>query len=175
MLRGLCQVLSVVALVIVSLARPSLAPAQSPLPDEERVEIVRAVLEAEMRRQRRTFENVTHLSTEGIAALAPERFAADFGLTLLTPGEIKERAKDFMGARYLVFEDFKIEGERAVVRLAAATEATPCFGTYHKIRKEFTYRLEKAGEGWRAELAGHPLAYRDFGAKPNNGIQRTRN
>ena len=175
MRRGLCWVLSVAGLLTVSPAGPGLALTQSALPEKERAEIVRAVLEAEMRRQSRTFEDVTHLSTERIASLAPERFAADFKLTLLTPGEIKERAEDFMGARYLVFLDFEIEGASAAVRLATVAEATPCFGTYHKRQKEFGYRLEKVGAGWRAELAGHPLAHRDFGAKPNNGIPRTRN
>lgn len=175
MLRGSCRVLLVTALLIMPLAGPRSAPAQPTHPNEEKYGIVRAVLEAEVSRQKRTFEYVTHLSTEGIAHLAPESFAADFKPTLLTPDEIKGRAGGFMGVKYLVFEDFKIEGARAAVRLAAITEATPCFGTYYKHQKGFTYRLEKAGDVWRAELAGHPLAYRDFGAKPNNGTRRTRN
>jgi hypothetical protein len=159
----------------VSLASHSLALAQSPLPDEDEAGIVRAVLEAEMGRQRRTFVECHPPLDRGDRPPGPGAIRRGLRLTLLTPGEIKERAGGFVGARHLVFEDFKIEGARGAVRLAVAMEATRCSGTYYKHQKEFTYRLEKAGEGWKAEPVGHPLAHPDFGVKPNNGIQRTRN
>ena len=167
MLRSLYQVLSAATLLILCLSCPGLVLSQSTLTGVERAEVVRAVLEAEQMRQGRAFESITQLSTENISSLNPARFAADFKLTLLTPNEIKVKAMDYIGAHYLVFTDFKIEGERAVVRLAAVKEVKPCFGPYQKHQTEFTYRLEKTGNEWKAKLVGHPLASPFFGVKPD--------
>ena len=172
MLQSSYQILRVAALLVLCLAIPDLALSQSTLLDSEKAEIVRAVLKSEQERQERAFESVTQLSTENIASLNPVRFAADFKLTLLTPYEIEEKAKDYIGAYYLAFKDFKIGGERAVVKLVVAKESTPCFGPYQKHQKEFTYRLERTGWGWKAELIGRPLANPVFGMKPNARINR---
>jgi hypothetical protein len=125
-------------------------------------------LEAERERQVRAFEHITHLSAENIESLNPAEFAAGFGLTLLTPKEIEERAKVFNGAHYLAFKEFNIEGARAVVKLAVTREGTPCFGPYQKYEDEFTYRLERINGAWKAKDASPP-----FGAKPNNGMHLT--
>ena len=174
MCRSSCHVLRAAALLILCLSGPAPALSQSTLTDAEKAEVARAVLAAEQERQGRVFESVTQLSTENIAALAPAKFAADFKLTLLTPDEIKEKAEGFIGAHYLSFKNFKIEGERAAVTLAVTREMTPCFGPYRKHRQEFRYRVAKTDGEWKAQLVGHPLATPVFGVKPNNGMHPTR-
>jgi hypothetical protein len=138
--------------------------------DAQRAAVARAVLEAERERQVRAFEHVTQLSTENIESLNPAKFAADFELTLLTRSEIEERAKDFIGAHYLAFKGFNIEGGRAVVKLAVMREVTPCFGPYQQHQEEFTYRLERINGEWKAKVTS-PL----FRVKPNNGMHPTAN
>jgi hypothetical protein len=168
MLRNLSRVVGVVALIILRLAAPCPALPQSAATDAERVEVARAVLEAERERQVRAFEHITQLSTENIESLNPAEFAAGFALTLLTPKEIEERAQGFIGAHYLAFKEFNIEGARAVVKLAVTREVTPCFGPYQKHQEEFAYRLERINGAWKAKDATPP-----FGVKPNIGMHPT--
>jgi hypothetical protein len=83
-------------------------------------------------------------------------------MTLITPNEIRQGANSYVGVHYLVFRDFKIKEERAVVKLVAVSEETPCFGPYQKYQTELTYRLKKRVVGWRAELVGIPPGTRMF-------------
>lgn len=168
MLRSLCRVAGAVALITLRLSAPCHALPQSAVVDAERAAVARAVMEAERERQVRAFEHVTQLSTENIESLNPAKFAADFELTLLTRKEIEERAKDYIGAHYLTFKGFNIEGARAVVKLTVTTEMTPCFGPYQKQREEFTYLLERINGEWKAKVTGLP-----FGVKPYNGMRPT--
>ncbi len=147
------------------LAIPAIALAQStPFPGE-RTEIVRAVLKAERERQAREFESVSKLSTESIAALSPAQLAQDFQFNLLTPEEIKQRAKSFVGVDYLAFKDFHIETGRAVVRVLVAREVTPCFAPYQKQQKYLTFLLVKKDGKWQAERVWHPRANPYFDLK----------
>src|SRR5215203_5336374 len=137
MLRSSYQGLGAAALFILCLCGPALALSQFAVADAEKAEIVRAVLEVERERQRSAFESVTWLSTENVTSATPAGLAADFKLSLLGPGEIKERAESFIGVTYLTFKEFKIVGESAVVKLAVTREVTPCFGPNQKYQKEF--------------------------------------
>jgi len=134
----------------------ALAVAQSTPFASERAEIVRAVLKGERERQAREFERPNLLSTESIEALSPAQLAADFHFGLVTPEQIKERAKGYVGVHYLAFKDFKIETGRAVVRVVVAYEVTGCFGPYQKQEKYFTFVLLRKDGQWQAERVFHP-------------------
>jgi hypothetical protein len=168
MLRSLSRMAGAAALIILPLAAPCYALPQTAAADTEKAKVVRAVLEAERERQVRAFEHVPQLATENIESLIPAEVAADFGLTLLTAKEVEERAKGYIGAHYLAFKEFNIEGARAVVKLAVTREVTPCFGPYQKHEDDFTYRLERINGEWKAKAASPP-----FGVKPNIGMHPT--
>ena len=167
MLRSLSQVAGAAALIILRLAAPCHALPQAAA-GAERAEVVRAVLKAELVRQGRAFEHVPQLAVDNIEFLNLTEIAAGFGLTLLSAKEIEERAKGFIGAHYLAFKAFNIEGARAVVKLAVTREMTPCFGPYQKNGKEFTYRLERINGAWEVKAANP-----SFGVKPNKGMHPT--
>jgi len=174
MLHNLFRGLGTAALLFLCLSNTTLALYESALSeggfitDAEKTEIVRAVLEAELERQRSAFESVTQLSTENITSITPAGLAAGFKLSLLSPDGIKEQAKSFIGVTYLAFTEFNVRGDHAVVKLAVTREITPCFGPYQKQQKEVIYRLDRTNGGWKARAVSPP-----FDVKPNNGMHPT--
>jgi len=113
---------SAAVLLTIFLTSSNLVMSQSLPSDEDRIDVVRAVLEAELARQATAFETVRQLSTENIALLISTGVAAGLKLTPLSLTEITEKAYSFTGAHYLRFKSFKIEDRRSVVTLSLVSE-----------------------------------------------------
>ena len=158
---------SLSAAVLLTLFLSSANLAQSSLTDEDRTDVVRAVLEAELARQASTFENIWQLSTDtdNITLLSSPRVIADLKLAPLSLTEITEKAYSFTGARYLRFKRFNLEGSSAVVTLSVIKEVSPCFGPHQKELQNFTYRVTKVDGHWQAELTSNPSLSFTFGTK----------
>jgi len=161
--RSLCAAV----MLILFLAGSNLVMAQSSLTDEDKNDIVRAVLEAELARQVSTLENIWQLSTEtdNIILLISPKVTADLKLTPLSLTEITEKAYSFTGARYLRFKRFNLEDSRAIVTLSVIKEVPACILTPQKQLQYFTYSVTKVDGHWQAELTSNPRPSFTFGTE----------
>lgn len=158
--------LSAAVLLTLFLTSPNLVMAQSSLTDEDKVDVVRAVLEAELVRQVSTFENIRQVSTDNTPLSISPRVITDLKLTPLSLTEITEKAYSSTGVRYLRFKRFNLEDSRAVVTLSVIKEASsPCFWPPQKELQNFTYSVTKVDGHWQAELTSNPRPSFTFGTE----------
>ena len=123
---------------------------------EDKQPIIRAVLEAELRRQHQAFEEVTQLSSENIGLVPPLEISGR-KIVVLDATKIRERVGGGNSITYLLFKSFEAEGGKVVVRLSRVVEQDRCFGGYHKEGRDYTYVAREVDDRWQAELKGRSV------------------
>jgi len=120
---------------------------------EDKQPIIRAVLEAELRRQSQVFEEVTQLSSENVGLITSLEISGR-KVVVLDAAKIRERVKDGNSITYLLFKSFEAKDGMVVVKLSRVIEQDRCFGGYHKESRDYTYVARTVDERWQAEFKG---------------------
>jgi hypothetical protein len=123
---------------------------------EDKQPIIKAVLEAELRRQNNAFEEITQLSSQNIGLL-PVLEVSGRKIIVLDASKIGEQVTDGSSITYLLFKSFEAEGSKVAVRLSIVIEQDRCFGGYHKESRDYTYVASKVDDNWQAELKGRSV------------------
>ena len=158
LIRHLVMVAASLSIGTLCLAR---VEAQIPvLADDQKAEIVRALLEIESETQRSEFLNIKGVSSLNIEFLSNAQISK-LGF-FRTPAKEIDNLKVDRVLNYLVVRPIKYSGEgRVTVTLTRVTEGRPCFGPSFSMSESFTYEFTNSigSERWVGRLVSKSLPF----------------
>ena len=130
---------------------------------EEKRQIIQAVLESELNRESRVyneprtrFEADPELSSENISPLT-SFVVSGRKIVALDAAKIREKLVGGMRLTYLIFKSFEAKSGKVLVRLSRVTEQDRCFGGHYQESIDRVYLLVKVANHWKAEWSERSL------------------
>ena len=124
---------------------------------EEKRQIIQAVLESELNRESRVyneprtrFEADPELSSENISPLT-SFMVSGRKIVALDAAKIREKLVGGTSLTYLIFKSFEPESNKVLVTISRVTEQDRCFGGHYQESIDRVYLMAKVANNWKAE------------------------
>ena len=143
-------------------------PSNTSCADSDKVRIIEAVLDLELRNQQ-TFPdlaNIRNVSPDNIEFMESSELSKH-GFALVAANQLCElQNKRVM--QYLFFKRICLRGDVAIIGLSRVTGGRACFGGRFYSELRYTYEARRTSDGWVAQLTRRPMPSFFSGLKRSN-------